>query len=395
MAGRLILPPSLPSPGYLSTILARRLKLNEYKWRAMNPYTELTGPIATLGRIVAGGVVNKALGATVNRVYNSVSRRIFGHQYATQFPSFRQVHLPTPMRRYGRRPRRRFRRLRRRRFGRKRFSRRSGRSSRMLTAQHDVRGIYRPSRSRGIRSFSRRVQAALVQLQPLGIYTYQWSRTTTGTANQDSMESVLVGGMTVSNNDELFQAMASCYAAIAGTIANAKPFEIYIRSLVVDVQLTNASAFPIMVDVYKLLCRRPYNSNVTPHSQLQTALTELNADATGGTITNTKPTLTPFDAPNFCEFWKVLSKQSTILQSGNFITMQSRMKRTKKVEGKLFATQPQAMPYYTQAYLFIVRGSPQNTAGGQLGAPTFVTSAQFNVHMCAPPGNQAEFGRTA
>lgn len=351
----------------------------------------------------AGAVVERAVNQAANRAgskllgaFTSAKNSLFGTPYRESQPVYRQVHLPKVMRRNAYRRRRpRFRRVKRRRFSRRRYARRSARSSRITTAQHDVSRVYRSGRGRGMRSFVRKVQNALVQLQPLGLYTFQYNILTTGAVNTDSLVSVMIGGMTVSNQDELFQAMRSSYAGIT-TAADAKKFEIYIRSLVVDVQLTNTGSLPITVDVYKLLCRRAYSSAVTVDSQLTTALGEIGADANGNTVTTNRPTLTPFDAPNFCEFWKILSKQTTILPAGNFISMQTRNKRTMKIEGKLFTTAPQAMPYYTQAYLFIVRGSPQNSAGtAQLSAPSFVVSYQTNVHMCGPPGNQSEFGRTA
>lgn len=348
---------------------------------------------------LANEAVNAYYGTTLRKGIELAAKKTVNYVAGVGAPvrsTYRQVHLPKVMVRYARRRRyrRRSRRGGRRRFGRKRFSRRSSGSSRIGTTQHDVQRRYTAGRRRGT-GFVRRVQSALVQLQPLGLYTYQFAQLVTGTANQSSLASVMAGGMTTSNYDELFQAMRSAYSGIT-VAADAKKYEIYIRSLVLDVQLTNAGSGPIVVEVYRLLCRRAYSSAVTPDSQLVTAWGELGSDATGGTITTTKPTLTPFDAPNFCEFWKILSKQQTILPAGNFITMQVRMKRTKKIEGKLFTTMPQAIPYYTQAYLFIVRGAPENNAGtARLAAPTFSVCSQWSVHLCGPPGNQAEFGRTA
>lgn len=346
---------------------------------------------------ITQSAVRKVVNTAASKLTSSAANALFGSTaYQPSRLNYRQVHLPKSMRRYARRFRRRYGRGRRRRFGRKRYARRSTRTSTIATSQRDVSRRYRSGRrGYGTRSFAMRVQSALVQLQPLSFYTYQTANTITGTANQDSLSSILVGGTTVPFQDELFQMFKSAYAAV-NAVADAKTYELYIRSLVTDVQLTNASAFPIMVDVYKLLCRRPFISAVTVDSQLSSAWAELGVDSHGSGVTVTKPTLTPFDAPNFCQYWKVLSKQSTILLAGNFITMQTRLKRVKGIDGKVLTSSPQALHGYSQAYLFIVRGSPQDAAGvGQLGAPKYVLTSQTNLHFSAPPGTQSEYGRTA
>lgn len=402
MAGRLILPPSLPSAIYRDEFKLRRPALVCGAMDSLDAVLEYPTigalvPVAkqlvqTVGARAASQVVTRLAGGVVNKAWNYLSTP----SYAPQKLTFKQFRLPQPqrMRRYVRR-RRRFGNRRRRRFGRRRFAKRRVIVNRIASANHETQSRFKPTRHRVRSGFVSRVRYALMRLQPVALYTYQTNDSISGTANQDSIFSVMAGGMTVTNQDEIFQAF-NCAYNLAGVVASAKPYKLYIRNICLDIQITNFQTFPIVVDVYRLGCRRTYSTADTVHAQLTTAWSEIASDPSGGTVTTTKPTLTSFDAPNLLNYWKIWSKQTSILLAGNTISMQIRLRKAMMVDGKLFGTNPQAIPGYTQAYLFIVRGSPQDTAGtGNLGAPKFVVSSQRTLHYAIPPGFSKEVGKTA
>lgn len=267
----------------------------------------------------------------------------------------------------------------------------------VLSTQHDVVNRYRKKRMPKRRrrrwvSFVKKVRAVELAAQPLQFYGYQRTDRVTGAVNLQTYNSYMIGGTTVTNNDELYQIFQQAYSTLS--IADASENIIYMKSISLDIQITNTGLSGCIIDVYKVVCRKTYNSAVTVHGQYTGALGELAAPSGGGSVTTTNPSLTAFDAPNFCSYWKIISKKEILLGVNQTTTMQLRNARNKRIDGKLLSTSPQAIPGYTVAYLFMIRGVPEFSAVSRLAATDVTFAAQYNLKYAIPPGKTAESGRT-
>lgn len=266
-----------------------------------------------------------------------------------------------------------------------------------LTTQYDQSLRYRKKRMPRRRrrrwvSFVKRVRAVELAAQPLQLYGFQRSTRTNGLINQQTVASVMIGGTTVTNNDELYQIFQQAYNTLS--IADAADNIIYMKSISLDVQLTNVLSTAAIVDVYVCQSRKAYNLVQTPDQQYIAGLTEISSPSGGGTITTTNNSLTLFDAPNFCSYWKILSKKEILLAGNSVTTMQLRNARNKRIDGKILSTNPQSIPGYTKCFFFMIRGAPENTATPRTAATDIVWSYQINVKYAIPPGKTQESGRT-
>lgn len=266
-----------------------------------------------------------------------------------------------------------------------------------ITTQHDRSNRYsrrrmpRRRRRRWVR-FVRQVQAVELSRQPLQFYDFQRSVNGSTVADAQGQTSFMLNGTTVTNNDELWRCFLDAYnLALA---ADAKNYVLYMKSACLDLQIANTGTNSVILDVYKIVNRKPYSVAVDPASQYATALGELATTTGGGTVTTTKPSLTPFDAPNFCAYWKVMNKTEYILSAGQCMTLQMRIAKNKKLDGKILTTNPQGIPGYTRAFFLQWRGVPINNAGtAQLGATAITVSAQWSLKYAIPPGKTQEAGR--
>lgn len=265
------------------------------------------------------------------------------------------------------------------------------------TYQHDSRLRYRrksmPKKKRlRWKRFKSKVKAVDLGMQPLQMYTYNNVANVSCAINTQGVFSFMNGGMTVGGNDELFQIFNDAYS-LAGVIASAKNYKIFVKSLCLDLQITNTGSNVVILDVYKVKCRKEYSSNVSLDSQWTTAIGENNVITA---VASSKPPLTLFDAPNFCSYWRVISKKEIILGGGLTTTMQLRNPMNKSIDGKMFITAPQAYPGYTEGYVFMFRGAPENNAGtARLSACTLTWAYQTVCHYAIPPGKTQESLHTA
>jgi len=266
----------------------------------------------------------------------------------------------------------------------------------MMSAQHDTSTRYRYRRMskkkrRRWTRFVKRVNHVELQSQPLQIYTKTYHQSLSTAAGNGGVASYMIGGATVSNNDELLQIFKSAYNV--ANAAAAAPYRIYVKSICLDVILSNTGSSTIIADVYRIRSRQDYSSAVSPSSQLTTALSEIVADSTGlGPPSITDPALTPFDVPNFCSYWKILEKKEVIIGAGSVSTFQMRKPMNKHLEGKMLVSAAQAIPYYTEAYLITWHGAPNATP--TFAATGMTMSTTLTVHYAVPPGKTTEAGRT-
>lgn len=270
--------------------------------------------------------------------------------------------------------------------------------SKVISTQHDVANRYRKKRMPRRRrrrwvSFVKKVRAVELAAQPLQFYGYSRLDRVTGAVNVQTYESYMIGGTTVTNNDELYQIFQQAYNT--GSVADAVEHQIIMKSISLDIQITNTGTAGAVIDVYRVLCRKTFNTATTVDAQFTQALGELAAPTGGGSVTTTNASITAFDAPNWCSYWKILNKKEILLGAGQVTTMQLRNAKNKRIDGKNLSTSPQAIPGYTMAYFFMIRGVPENNAGtGRLAATDITFAAQYNLKYAVPPGKTAESGRT-
>lgn len=269
--------------------------------------------------------------------------------------------------------------------------------SSVLTTQYDQSLRYRKKRMpkrkrRRWTSFVKRVRAVELAAQPLQFYGFQRSQRLTGGVNVQTVASAMLGGTTVANNDELYQIFQQAYATL--NVADAADNIIYMKSISLDIQLSNVLSTAAIVDVYVLQARKVFNTAQSADAQWSAAMLELSSPTGGGTVNPGNVSTTLFDAPNFCSYWKILSKKEILLGAGQVTTMQIRNARNKRIDGKTLATAPQALPGYTKCMFFMVRGVPENVTTPRTAATDIVWSYQINVKYAIPPGKTQEAGRT-
>lgn len=262
-----------------------------------------------------------------------------------------------------------------------------------VTTQHDVRGRYRykrmPARrrKRWVR-FSKRVRHVMLQQNALSSYSQdtvvpylnlQWL------ANKQITFGVMLGGTTVTFNDELFQLFRQAYdPALTTTTCDA--YKLFIKSMCLDVQL-KCDGNAAIVDVYELVCRKTYNAATDLGTSYNNLYAEMDSPAVNSPDA-LSPASTPFENSPFLKFWKIKSKKELFLGTGQVTTMQMRSPINRALHGAIIRNNPQAIPGLTRAYLFQARGAPRyNGASSELGAGTIIMSYQIGVNYAKPPGS--------
>lgn len=244
-------------------------------------------------------------------------------------------------------------------------------------------------RKRWVR-FVKRIRHVNLSMQPLQIYTKKVNANSTTLVNVGGSYSYMIGGTTVTLNDEILQMFKGAYAVASADAA--KAYKLYLKSLVLDMMITNTGSATAIVDVYRLRYVRDFSSAITVHAQLTQALGEVVADSTTNTLSATDVSVTPFDAPNFCQYWKVVSKREIVMGAGQTATMQIRKPHNKYIDGKVLTTNNQAIPGFSEAFLIMWHGAP--TAVPDFAATALSFGTTLVGHYAIPPGKTQEAGRT-
>lgn len=262
----------------------------------------------------------------------------------------------------------------------------------VISTQHDVAGRYRrkrmPRRKRKKWiGFSRKVSHSIMQLQPLLSYTYdiigprkQFS------ANTQVTDGQMLGVVEATNNNEILQMFRAAYGALL-TRSTLDKYRLFVKSLCLDVQITNTGLGSIIIDVYTVIARQ--NSSLTGRIDVQytDAFAEQSLLPGGGTVDPANPSTTPFQNPLFCSLWKILSKKEILLGAGQTTTMQLRIPYNRYLSGK-YMENVNILKNFTRAFLFQGRGTPEypGTGGvGQLRAGEFTWMAQITCAFGLPP----------
>lgn len=266
-----------------------------------------------------------------------------------------------------------------------------------VTFQNDHALRYRrksmpAAKKRKWKKFTRQVRHVTLQMQPLQIYTRQGTENVTSAVNAGASWSRMCGGVNVPANNEILQCFLNAYPSFATTASEAAELKLFIKSIVLDVQIRNNGEQPIIIDKYHLECRNVNSITSTVHAQYNQALGEV-VPLNGTSLGTTSTALTLFDAPNFLSYWKVMSKREHVIGAGQVCTFQIRMPENKYIDGKTLVTHQQSIPRFTRAMFFTWHGCPANSGSG--GAAQFQSSSvtfgwQTVVHFAVPPSSTVQ-----
>jgi len=269
----------------------------------------------------------------------------------------------------------------------------------IISTQHDVANRYRkkrmPRRKRKAWGrFSRKVKHVMLQMNALQSFTSDnYNRVITWAAQAQATFGQMLGGVNATDNDELLAMFKSVYGAALG-INSIDKYKLFIKALCLDIQLRNTGASACIVDVYELVCRTGDKLANRIEVSYTNAFNEQSTALVGGKF-STNPATTPFQNPLFTSMWRIVSKKEMLLGGGQITTMQMRMPYNKMFYGKKLENNEQAVPGFTRAYLFQVRGVPENLLGvPQLAAGELVICSQVTGSYNIPPGDtQATTGQ--
>lgn len=267
-------------------------------------------------------------------------------------------------------------------------------SSSIISNQYDVGSRYRrqrmPARKRRVwKRFTRRVKHVMLQMQAGSTFTSDnYQRLISVAANTQVTFGQMLGGVGATDNDELLAIFKSAYNP-ALSVTSTDKYKLFVKSMVLDLQIKNTGSSSVIIDVYEVVCRQ---SDVTTN-RIETTFNNAFAEQQGaliGSVSATNPAVTPFQNPLFLSMWRVNSKKEILLGAGSTTTMQMRLPYNRMIYGKKLENNVQALPGITKAYLCQVRGTPENNAGSpRLSAGEIVVCGQTTVTYGIPPGETA------
>jgi len=275
-----------------------------------------------------------------------------------------------------------------------RRSRSRTRSSSIISRQHDQRGTYQSrgrasSGSRRYRRFRYRVMNALLNEQPLQIYTTKKSQQFTSAVDQQSFWGVGLYQTSYTGQTDLLS-IATDAGITTGTAAQ-QGMRVIIKGAVLDVELKNNGSSDIIMDVYELLNVKDVNTTNAIDTQWSTFY------AQQGTITAASavdPAVSVFENGAFCQHYKVLRKREVLLPAGEIITMQMRLSKDRRIQVDSILNYTNAIPKLAKYYWFMWHGPPDPTAGGggtpALAATSVTISYQKSYKYGVPPTPKAQ-----
>lgn len=276
---------------------------------------------------------------------------------------------------------------------RQRSQRRSFIEPSAITTQHDSSTRYRRKRMPRRRrkqwvSFTKRVQHVMLQSQPLQSYCIDdIGGTKTVAIDTQVTDGQMLGGTQATNNDELFKIFQAAYGG-GLTTSTVDKYKLFVKSMCLDVQLTNIHATKAcVVDVYTLLARKSINTATRIDVQYTNAFAEQGALSIG-TVSSANVASTVFQNGPFLEMWKVLDKREILLGVGQTTTLQLRIPYNRYVSGKQIEINSSMIPGFTRAFLFQMRGVPEDNAGTpRLAATQVAWKGQCTVVYGVPPSS--------
>lgn len=152
-----------------------------------------------------------------------------------------------------------------------------------------------------------------------------------------------------------------------------------LNAFIMQIAMKNQEQTNAIVDLYLLSPR------IATQKSPETLLSDLTGRLNNGTISNADLVwgMTPFQVPNFCECFKVLSKTRYLLAPGACELVEVRQAKPKKVDIIKYyginqvspSGTTEAVPGYTLYWFAMVRGEPTNDATTK----TNVSTSSFKV----------------
>lgn len=267
------------------------------------------------------------------------------------------------------------------------------RSTRAVTTQRDVRSGSGGARGRKIsRAFRAKVRAALQADNPRHLYQAVYKSGGSSTDSIAGFDGVYFLDNNTTAQGDLFNVFKDAYATTAADLDN---YKVYLDKAKIDFMIKNTHATnQVEVDLYELVARRDDTQTGTPASLWQTYFADMDAV---GTVTYDHPGLTPYDVPNFIRSWRVVKTTKFLIDPGKSISTSMSAALNKVMSGMKLSQSNTILRGVTRAYLFRVRGAPENaTATGTrpasgLGAWSVAWSALTNIHyQSMPTSDQTE-----
>jgi len=209
-----------------------------------------------------------------------------------------------------------------------------------VTNQYDVRTQYRSRRrkrgsARRFRRFLRLAERINQQGLGLKIQTFLGNEANTSLAGQQQAAGWLTYGPNgAAGGSQFNNDLATIFTTefTAPTTAS----QLHFKSCVMDIEVVNTGTPTIVVDAYYVVCRKSYtNVNFTNVAQsFASAVTEVAAIGAGTQLIYTQPGISPFDAPNFCQYFKIYRKQRLVLSSGQTSSFIIKDHKKKKIESE-------------------------------------------------------------
>lgn len=269
----------------------------------------------------------------------------------------------------------------------------------VVTTQHDSAIRFMKGKmSKGARrkvKFTKKVRNAIVS--DVGLRSYLASdggaRKTT-LADSQIYDGAMIGGIAQTSNDEMLRAFRVAYETPAGGITSFINRKVMVKSICLDVHLTNNSSNTVEIDVYQVKLRRDWAANdridVMYYTTYLQAAGAVAANPVIGTATKGYFQIgnTPFQNSNFCEHWKILSKRTIMMSTGQSTSLQMRVGR-KFVDGNALQRYQFGIPGYTKGYLFVMRGAPRwNGTAVERGAVDVVWTQERTMTVARGPDGQ-------
>lgn len=140
--------------------------------------------------------------------------------------------------------------------------------------------------------------------------------------------------------------------------------------------------------VYHVVARKDFDGSTNGYQSLGAAFTTGLADE--GTLTapfgtklvTTDVDVTPFDAPNFCSHWKILSVEDIMLGPGESIELVTRRSKDRWINGERII-ENSAIRGITEGYIIIYKGtlSPITHAPAAVTISTYSTTTYHFEHL--------------
>lgn len=262
---------------------------------------------------------------------------------------------------------------------------------RVITTQYDAATRYRrkpmPRRKKSSWvSFVRKSQAVNQKSQALNSKVISYPTRTTWVANAQASVGFCLYPIQMGNaaqDRDVLECFTDQYGG-AGGVTDYGSRKLFFKSGCIDIQLQNSGSASCIVDCYRIVMKQNYQTaNTTVGGIWNATFSEQNTGAIG----NANVALTPFQNPNFCRVFKVLSKKEVLLSAGQVTTFQLRDPKNHLISGRTMIAEVTGIPYITTGMFFQIRGVPGGGATPELSAGSINFGIQKTYNYAIPPGS--------